>query len=56
MDRPFTVIDYKAGRLTGSIPQPIEVLEQMKLMMYDAHDLQAVQLLHWLRPTNLAYP
>ena len=34
----------------------IDVLDQMKVMMYDGHDTQAVNILKWLYPTNLTYP
>ena len=56
MDRPFQAIDYKVKRLIGEITEPVEVYEQMKLMIYDGHDSQAVPYLHWLRPTNIEYP
>ena len=38
LDRPMQLLDYKVGRLVGEIEEPIAVFENMKLMMYDAHD------------------
>ena len=55
-DRPFGVLDYKVGRILGEIKKPVQVLENMKVMMYDGHDTQCVNILNWLHPTNLEYP
>ena len=41
--------------MLGSVKR-IEAYEQMKLMMYDGHDTQAVNMLSWLHPTNIEYP
>ena len=56
LDRPMQLLDYKIGRLVGEIEEPIAVFENMKLMMYDGHDEQAVAYLQWLHPTNIEYP
>ena len=49
------MIEYKVQSMLGSVKR-IDAYEQMKLMMYDGHDTQAVNMLSWLHPTNLEYP
>ena len=56
VDRPLQLLDYKVGRLVGEITESIDVFEQMKVMMYDGHDENAVPYLKWLHPTNIEYP
>ena len=53
--RPLQVIDYKVQSLLGTT-KSLDALDQMKLMIYDAHDTQAVNTLIWLQPTNLEFP
>ena len=53
--RPLLVIDYKVRSLLGTT-KPIGAFDQMKLMMFDAHDTQAVNSLTWLQPTNVSIP
>jgi len=54
MDRPIKLARQRIRQMLG-YEEPNEVLDKMKLMMYNAHDTQASRMLHWLNPTNLSH-
>ena len=54
-EKPMTVLRHKVNQMLGHV-QPIEVLDRLKLFIYDAHDTEASYLLYWLNPTNLERP
>ena len=52
-DKPLRVLKYKVQRMLGHT-EPIPVLDQMKLMIYQGHDHQQGRMLSWMKPTNIA--
>ena len=49
------VLKYKVNRMLGLV-DTIPVFENLKLVTYDGHDVQTVNLLIWLNATNIDYP
>lgn len=54
-EKPMKMLGYKVKHMLGHL-QSIEVLDRLKLLIYDAHDTEASHLLDWLNPSNLEMP
>ena len=53
---PISVMQYKVDKLLGYNEEDYSVYDQLKMVIYDGHDFQAVMLLKWLDASNLEYP
>ena len=51
LDQPLAVLNYKVLRML-EITGEVSSLDQLKLFMYDGHDIQLILLLKWLKPTG----
>ena len=59
LDSPLRALRYKAERLidpTKTSMERIDVFDELRMFVQEGHDSQAINLLNWLKPTNIEFP